>query len=63
MRFHFSGVPLSFALIQLQDECLGCLFSDLFSTPENMEDVHALTLFIVILIIMARLAIYGTSPH
>ena len=63
MRFHFSGVPLSFALIQLQDECLGCLFSVLFSAPENMEDVYALTLFIVILIIMTWLALYGTSPH
>ena len=54
---------LSFALIQLQDECLCCFFSVLFSSPENMEDDYALTLFIVVLIIMTWLALYGTSPH
>ena len=37
-------------------------FSVLISSPENIEDVYALAPIIVVMIIMTRQALYGTSP-
>ena len=37
-------------------------FSVLISSPENIEDVYASAPIIVVMVIMTRQALYGTSP-